>query len=107
MSSSYPSDNNAPVGLTDEAALTDRIRRLFSAKLNINVPDGETDLIGTGTLDSLALVDLLLEIESEFQVTIPFEQLDIDSFRTLSSIGRFVAVALAGRDDGNTRSLRR
>ena len=42
-------------------------------------------------LDSLALVELIFAIEREFGVTIPLEELEIDSFRSVTSIADFVA----------------
>jgi acyl carrier protein len=71
-------------------AVTDRVQRLFVEALNIQVPSPDADLIDGGLLDSLALVELLFAIEREFNVSIPLEDLDIDTFRSVSSIARFV-----------------
>jgi acyl carrier protein len=70
--------------------VNDRVRRLFVEALNVQVASDETDLIESGTLDSLALVELLFALEREFGVTIPLEELDIDAFRTVARIGEFV-----------------
>ena len=77
-------------------AVTDRVQRLFVEALNIQVPSPETDLIDGGLLDSLALVELLFAIEREFDVSIPLEELDIDTFRTARGIADFVESAKAG-----------
>ena len=71
-------------------AVTDRVQRLFVEALNIQVPSPDTDLIDGGLLDSLALVELLFAIEREFDVSIPLEDLDIDTFRTARGIAGFV-----------------
>ncbi len=71
-------------------AVTDRVQRLFVEALNIQVPSPDHDLIDGGLLDSLALVELLFAIEREFAVSIPLEELDIDTFRSVSSIAGFV-----------------
>ncbi len=71
-------------------AVTDRVQRLFVEALNLQVPSPGHDLIDGGLLDSLALVELLFAIEREFEVTIALEDLDIDTFRTVSSIAGFV-----------------
>jgi D-alanine--poly(phosphoribitol) ligase subunit 2 len=73
-----------------DATATDRVQRLFVETLNISAPAPDADLIDTGVLDSLALVELLFALEREFGVTIPLEELDIDAFRTVESIGRLV-----------------
>jgi acyl carrier protein len=71
-------------------AVTDRVQRLFVETLKLQVPSPETDLIEGGLLDSLALVELLFALEREFGVTIALEELDIDSFRSVSRIAEFV-----------------
>jgi acyl carrier protein len=74
---------------------TERVQRLFVEALNTQAPAADTDLIGTGVLDSLALVELLFALEREFGVTIPLEELDIDTFRTVESIAGLVDGARA------------
>jgi len=71
-------------------AVTDRVQRLFVETLNVEVPSPDTDLIEGGLLDSLALVELLFALEREFAVTIPLENLDIDSFRSIRSIAELL-----------------
>jgi methoxymalonate biosynthesis acyl carrier protein len=67
-----------------------RVGVLFRHTLNIDVPSDKTDLIQSGLLDSLALVELLLELERDFGVSIPLQDLDIENFRTVERIGAFV-----------------
>lgn len=76
-----------------DANVTDRVQRLFVETLNTAAPSPEADLIDSGVLDSLALVELLFALEREFGVTIPLEELDIDTFRTVASISELVAAA--------------
>jgi acyl carrier protein len=70
---------------------SERVQHLFVEALNKEAPAVETDLIEGGLLDSLALVELIFAIEREFGVTIPLEELEIDSFRSVASIADFVA----------------
>ena len=72
-------------------ALEQRVRDVFVRTLNVAPPADETDLIETGTIDSLALVELLVALEQEFGITVPFETLDIESFRTVATIAELVA----------------
>lgn len=74
---------------------TERVQRLFVEALNKESPAVQTDLIEGGLLDSLALVELIFAIEREFGVTIPLEELEIDSFRSVASISDFVAGTIA------------
>ena len=69
---------------------TARVQRLFVEVLHTTAPEPDADLVDSGLLDSLALVELLFALEGEFGITIPLEELDIDSFRTIASISAFV-----------------
>jgi len=77
--------------MTEHAQLQQRLTDLFTNTLNLEVPSVETDLVETGVLDSLTLIDLLLSLEQEFGVKISMEEVAIDNFRSIASITQFVA----------------
>jgi len=77
--------------IIENSALQQQINALFVEKLNLDVPSVETDLIETGLLDSLSLVELLAQLEVTFNVSISLDDLDLDNFRSLESVTRFVA----------------
>jgi D-alanine--poly(phosphoribitol) ligase subunit 2 len=68
-----------------------RLETLFREKFHVAVPTTETDLLETGRLDSMQLVELLLELETNFGFRIPIEEIDFDDLRTLSRIASVVA----------------
>ena len=68
----------------------ERIARLFLTRLNLEVPSPETDLFDAGVLDSMAFVELLVRLEEEFGIEVPFDSLEIDNFRSIEHIARFV-----------------
>jgi D-alanine--poly(phosphoribitol) ligase subunit 2 len=70
--------------------LHDRITRIFSGSLNLDIPAIDTDLFESGVLDSLAFVELLLQLEREFGVSTSVDDLDVDNFRTIARIAEFV-----------------
>jgi acyl carrier protein len=74
-----------------EDALVDRVRQLFVEALSMEVPSADTDLIESGRLDSLALVELLFEIEQRFGVDLSLGELDVENFRSVRRIADFVA----------------
>lgn len=81
---------------TVQHALENRIRTVFVQALNLEPPDDQTDLIESGVIDSLALVELLFALEEEFSVSLPLDTLDVESFRSVRTIGEFIA-GLDGR----------
>ena len=74
----------------DTLALQQQVAALFAEKLNLDVPSVETDLIGAGLLDSLALVELLAQLEETFSVSISIDDLELENFRSINSIAGFV-----------------
>lgn len=71
--------------------IIERLGALFVESLHIEAPPPETDLFESGTIDSLQLVELLLQIERRFGVQIALESIDLDNLRTLGRIARLVA----------------
>ena len=71
-------------------ALREQIARYLSWKLNLEVPSPDTDLIETGMIDSLALIDLIVYLE-ELGVEVSLDGIEIDNFRSLASIADFAA----------------
>jgi D-alanine--poly(phosphoribitol) ligase subunit 2 len=64
----------------------------------ILVASPDIDLLETGLVDSIGLVELILELEERFGVSLPMEDLEIDDFRSVYRIAdlivRFSAVQL-------------
>lgn len=78
-----------------DGATRQRVRDLLRNHLTLDIQDDEVDLIATGLVDSLTLVRLVSRIESEFQFTVLLETLDIDDFRSVSSLTAYVNLQLA------------
>jgi len=68
----------------------ERLRGIISRALGIPLPNTETDLVETGVLDSLALVELLVAVEEEFQIRFAPEELDIERFRSVAALVELV-----------------
>jgi D-alanine--poly(phosphoribitol) ligase subunit 2 len=54
-------------------------------------PSPDDDLIESGVLDSLALVELLFAIEQRHGIEIPTERLEVERFRTLARLAELIA----------------
>lgn len=66
------------------------IASLLLEKLDLHIPGTDTDLLETGLLDSLGFVELTVQLEETFGITIPIERLHIDNFRSIEAIAAFV-----------------
>lgn len=67
-----------------------RVTRLIQDTMQIEVGDIDSDLIESGLIDSLALVDMIFRLEQEFSVSIRLDEISIDSFRTVRGIGQLL-----------------
>ncbi len=82
--------------MTDTNAIIRRLGALFVESLHIEVPSADTDLFESGILDSLQLVELLVQLERRFGFKIRIDDIDLDDLRTLAGIARLVAARTAG-----------
>ena len=71
--------------------IVQEIRRFFEEDLFMDAPGDDADLIESGLLDSLALVDILLRIEQAFGFQVVMDELNIEDFRTLRNISAYIA----------------
>ena len=77
--------------MTKGQDLETRIARLFLERLEVEIPAPDLDLFEAGVVDSLLFVKLLAALEEQFGFRLAFDELEIDDFRTLRHITRFVA----------------
>lgn len=77
--------------MSDPNAIIDKLGALFVETFHIQVPSADTDLLESGILDSLQLVELLVQLEQRFGLRIKVEDIDLDDLRTLARIARLVA----------------
>jgi len=63
---------------------------LIRETLLVEVASPEADLLATGVLDSLTLIQLLVHIEEQFGVKISLDELEIDDLRSVNAITRMV-----------------
>jgi phosphopantetheine binding protein len=77
--------------MPEPASLEAQLALMFEQKLNLVVPGSDVDLFETGGLDSLVFVDLLLCLEKEFGLKVALEDLELDNFRSIARLAKFVA----------------
>lgn len=76
--------------------VAERVRALLRELLVSDPPTDETDLIESGLLDSLALVELIAALEQEFGFSVQLDTLEIETFRSIDSIAGYVEASPAG-----------
>jgi methoxymalonate biosynthesis acyl carrier protein len=86
-------------------SLQGQVASLLAETLHVEVLP-ETDLLETGMIDSVALVDLLVRIEERFGVRVDLENLQVDQFRSVAGIVSVVARAEV-RAVGNSQTVER
>ncbi len=76
--------------MTNNAVTHEQIMRLLADRVHIEAPSVDTDLMDSGLLDSLTLVELMSSLEEEFGIAISFDEIELDNFRSVARITDFV-----------------
>lgn len=78
---------------------------LFEHKLGLPVTSPDADLFETGMMDSLAFVNMLLQLEKEFGVRITLENIDLERFRSVAKIADYLGNLIHESGDGARAGL--
>jgi methoxymalonate biosynthesis acyl carrier protein len=76
--------------MTGVADIGTRVTQIVRDVLQAEVDSDDVDLLDGAVLDSLMFVELLHDLQVEFSVEIPLDELDIDNFRTIHRIARYI-----------------
>lgn len=71
--------------------LQQEIATIFVERFDTRLASDDVDLIETGLVDSVKIVELVLELEQRFGVSLPFEDLEIEDFRTVPRLAERIA----------------
>src|SRR5690348_12458508 len=71
--------------MTTTGSLQAELSDLFANMLHVHVPSPDTDLLATGRLDSVGMVELLLQLENHFGVRAEMDDLEIDHFGSIAA----------------------
>ncbi|MCA9140137.1 MAG: acyl carrier protein [Planctomycetales bacterium] len=58
----------------------------------------DADLLGSGRIDSMGIMRLVAFVESEFQISVPPEDVTIDHFESPRTIAFYIQSSIAGGD---------
>ena len=73
------------------ANLCAMICNIFLECFDTRLVSAELDLIEARLIDSVRIVDLVLQLEARFGLSLPFEELEIEDFRTVARLAGLVA----------------
>lgn len=76
--------------MTELDTIEAKVAQLLAARLHLDVPSRDTDLFEAGLLDSLAFVDLVMDLEQTFGLRVSPDDLEVETFRSIERIARFV-----------------
>jgi D-alanine--poly(phosphoribitol) ligase subunit 2 len=71
--------------------LQQEINTIFAERFDTKLESDDVDLLETGIVDSVKIVELVLELEQRFGVSMPFEDLEIEDFRTVPRLAERIA----------------
>src|SRR5215467_3382230 len=86
--------------MSEQPIDAERLRALMLEHLHVEVPSADIDLLDSGLLDSLQLVDLLLLIEEHFGRRISIDAIDLEDLRTLARIAQLLGTSAATTASG-------
>jgi acyl carrier protein len=76
--------------MTQQEKMEHSLIVLFGRELQIEPSSPETDLLESGLLDSLKLVELLAQVEIAFGIQVSADDLETENFRSISKIATFL-----------------
>lgn len=77
--------------MSQGASTRELLHELFREGLHLKVPSPNVDLLATGIIDSLQLVELLAQLETRFGTHITLgDELNLDHFRSIARIEAFL-----------------
>jgi methoxymalonate biosynthesis acyl carrier protein len=95
--------NQTSASSAPSAPLIRTISQLIAEKLLVEVDSPEDDLLATGVLDSLTLIELLVHMEEHFGMRIPLDEIQLEDVRSVQSLARLVESKTADAVAGDRR----
>ncbi len=73
-----------------DSSMVETILNIFDVQLGLPRPAPSTDLLADGVLDSLSLLDLLAEIETQTGVIVDLTSLDLADLESVATLAALV-----------------
>lgn len=75
--------------------IKEKIKVFLSKFFRKREQNDDEDIFATGAANSLFAMQLILFLEKEFNIRVENSDMDIENFKTINSISRFVAKKIA------------
>jgi acyl carrier protein len=76
---------------SEHAVVRESVRSFFKTRLNVVPPNDQHDLLASGLLDSLGIVELVLFAEREHAAVLDLQVLDFESLRSIEAIAELIS----------------
>lgn len=63
----------------------------------------DDDIIATYALDSIKIMELVIDLEEEFEIEFPDEMLEINNFKSINHISEMISKVRDGERDSNEK----
>ena len=77
--------------MPNSTELEEKIAEVLQEQFLVRSASPEDDLVDSGVVDSLTLIQLLVQLEQQFAVTIPLTEIEIEDIRSVRSLARLIA----------------
>jgi len=77
--------------MSEEQTILVELQRIFAKVLLVEVSSVDADLFEGGALDSMGLVELLVQLEKRFGCRLSIQELELEDFSSIRRIATLVA----------------
>ncbi|CAN5469170.1 N/A [soil metagenome] len=82
--------------LTRSSTIKEKIKDFISKSISVNDVDENEDLFDSGIVNSLFSIQLVTFVEKNFGINVTVDDLDMDNFKSVNAINKFVQYKLIG-----------
>ena len=79
-----------PIDMADCSSVIRQVQAVCREELAIEISSPDEDLFAAGLLDSMTLVQFIFRLEQSFNLVLPMQELELDSFRSLARIAQLL-----------------
>lgn len=69
---------------------TDQVKNFILSAIGKEQLDDDLDIFASGLVSSLFAIELMTYVEREYDIKVTMEDLDMNNFKSLQSIGQFI-----------------